>query len=170
MRPKNAGVTRTIPTREFANPLSISRSSGVPRITSFSLNQTVTLRDSSRSCSSLAAPCLSSQAWQRKTSLRVGRDASLLDSLADRRECGHLSRRVQHGRICSRPLRPCAAAGPAAAAPRRLYYSPTNSRMGTTRSCCGCIHYSGDDHSYHGTQDSPLPRSLNDGHILALCI
>ena len=72
-RSKNAGVTRTIPTREFANPLSISRSSGVPRITSFSLNQMVTPRDSSRSCNSLAAPCRSSHAWQRKTSRRVGR-------------------------------------------------------------------------------------------------
>src|SRR6185295_7275706 len=41
--------------------------------TSFSLNQTRTPRDSSRSCSSLAAPCRSSHAWQRKTSRRSGR-------------------------------------------------------------------------------------------------
>jgi len=71
-----AGVTSTIPTREFANPLSIARSNGTPRPTSFSLNQTLTPRDSSRSCSSLAAPPRSSHAWQRKTSRGSGRDAS----------------------------------------------------------------------------------------------
>ena len=43
------GVTSMIPTREFASPLSISRSNGVPSATSFSLNQTETPRDSSRS-------------------------------------------------------------------------------------------------------------------------
>src|SRR5215210_1817425 len=75
MRSKNAGVTKTIPIRDFASPLSISRSNGVPRTTSFSLNQTETPRDSSRSCSSLATPCRSSHAWQRKTSRRSGRDA-----------------------------------------------------------------------------------------------
>src|ERR1700688_3094641 len=62
-----------MPIRDFANPLSISRSSGVPRATSFSLNQTETPRDSSRSCSSLAAPPRSSHAWQRKTSRNSGR-------------------------------------------------------------------------------------------------
>jgi hypothetical protein len=36
--------------------LSISRSNGEPRTTSFSLNQTETPSDSSRSCSSLAGP------------------------------------------------------------------------------------------------------------------
>ena len=54
-RRSSAGVTSTIPTRDFAIPLSISRSNGVPRPTSFSLNQTETPSDSSRSCSSLAA-------------------------------------------------------------------------------------------------------------------
>jgi hypothetical protein len=44
----SAGVTSTIPIRDFARPLSISRSNGVPRATSFSLNQTRTPRDSSR--------------------------------------------------------------------------------------------------------------------------
>jgi len=55
-RRSSAGVTSTIPIRDFARLLSISRSNGVPRATSFSLNQTRTPRDSSRSCSSLAAP------------------------------------------------------------------------------------------------------------------
>lgn len=68
----NAGVTRTIPTRDFASPLSISRSKGDPSGTSFSLNQTETPRDSSSSCNSLAAPWRSSHAWQRNTSRRSG--------------------------------------------------------------------------------------------------
>ena len=41
-RRSSAGVTSTIPTREFAKPLSMARSNGTPRPTSFSLNQTVT--------------------------------------------------------------------------------------------------------------------------------
>src|SRR6266576_45676 len=56
-------------------PLSISRSNGEPRTTSFSLNQTETPSDSSRSCSSFAGPLRSSHAWQRKTSRRSGRSA-----------------------------------------------------------------------------------------------
>ncbi len=71
-RRSSAGVTSTIPIREFAKPLSMARSNGTPRPTSFSLNQTETPRDSSRSCSSLAAPCRSSHAWQRNTSRRPG--------------------------------------------------------------------------------------------------
>src|SRR5947207_14009967 len=74
-RRSSAGVTSTIPTRDFASPLSISRSNGVPRTTSLSLNQTLTPRDSSRSCSSFAAPLRSSHAWQRKTSRRSGSGA-----------------------------------------------------------------------------------------------
>src|SRR5579863_2547775 len=74
-RRSSAGVTSTIPTRDFASPLSISRNNGAPSRTSFSLNQTETPRDSSRSCSSLAAPPRSSHAWQRKTSRRSRRDA-----------------------------------------------------------------------------------------------
>lgn len=66
-------VSCTIPTREFAKPLSMARSNGTPRPTSFSLNQTETPCDSSRSCSSLAASFRSSHAWQRKTSRRSGR-------------------------------------------------------------------------------------------------
>ena len=61
--------------RDFTSPLSIPWSNGVPRSTSFSLNQTETPGDSSRSCSSLAVPLRSSHAWQRKTSRRSGRDA-----------------------------------------------------------------------------------------------
>jgi hypothetical protein len=72
-RRRSAGVTSTIPTRDFASPLSISRSNDVPRGTSFSLNQTETPRDSSRSWSSLATPCLSSHAWQRKMSRNSGK-------------------------------------------------------------------------------------------------
>lgn len=72
-RDSSAGVTSTTPTRDFASPLSISRRRGVPRATSFSLNQTETPRDSSRSCRSFAAPCRSSQAWQRNTSRISGR-------------------------------------------------------------------------------------------------
>lgn len=71
---RKAGVTSTIPTRDFASPLSISRSKGEPSRTSFSLNQTETPRASSKSCNSLAAPFQSSQAWQRKTSRRSGTD------------------------------------------------------------------------------------------------
>ena len=73
IRSRNVGVTNTIPTRDFANPLSISRSKDEPNTTSFSLNQTVTRFDSSRSCSSLAASLRSSQAWQRKTSRKSGK-------------------------------------------------------------------------------------------------
>src|SRR5438552_13364950 len=65
-------VTSTMPILEFANPLSISRSNDLPRPTSFSLNQTVAPRDTSRSHNSLAAPCRSSQAWQRKRLRRSG--------------------------------------------------------------------------------------------------
>ena len=50
---------------------------------------------------------------------RVRQGRPLLDAVANRRECPHLGRRVHHGRTCSRPARPCAAAGPAAATPRR---------------------------------------------------
>src|SRR5207237_7807568 len=53
-RRSSAGVTSTIPTRDFASPSSISRSNGEPRTTSFSLNQTETPSDSSRSYSSFA--------------------------------------------------------------------------------------------------------------------
>src|SRR5436190_3617771 len=74
-RRSSAGVTSTIPTRDFASPLSISRSNGEPRTTSFSLNETETPSDSSRSCSSFAGPLRSSHAWQRKTSRRSGRSA-----------------------------------------------------------------------------------------------
>ena len=58
--------------REFANPLSMARINGTPRPTSFSLNHTRTPRASSRSCNSLAGPCRSSHAWQRKTSRSSG--------------------------------------------------------------------------------------------------
>lgn len=75
MRRNKAGVASTIPTRDFASPLSISRSNGEPRSTSFSLNQTETPSGSSRSCRSLAGPLRSSHAWQRKTSRRSGKDA-----------------------------------------------------------------------------------------------
>jgi hypothetical protein len=71
-RRNSAGVTRTIPTLDFASPLSISRSNGDPRRTSFSLNHTETPSASRRSCSSLAAPIRSSQAWHRNTSRRSG--------------------------------------------------------------------------------------------------
>src|SRR5438105_8713209 len=74
-RRSSAGVTSTIQTLDFASPLSISRSNGEPRTTSFSLNQTETPSDSSRSCSSFAGPLRSSHAWQRKTSRRSGRSA-----------------------------------------------------------------------------------------------
>ncbi|TDU30511.1 hypothetical protein EDF61_101472 [Arthrobacter sp. JUb115] len=66
------GVTSTIPILDVLRPLSISRISDFPRTTSFSLNQTDTFCFSSSSCSSFAAPRLSSQAWHRKTSRRSG--------------------------------------------------------------------------------------------------
>ena len=59
---RKAGVTSTIPTRDLASPLSISRSKGDPSRTSFSLNQTETPNSSNKSCNSLAAPFRSSQA------------------------------------------------------------------------------------------------------------
>ena len=58
----SAGVTKTIPTREFLRPLSISRMSCLPRGTSFSLNQTVAPFDFSRSYRSDALASRSSQA------------------------------------------------------------------------------------------------------------
>ena len=61
-RLRNEGVTNTMPTRDFTNPLSISRSNDEPKRTSFSLNQTVTPLDSSISCNSFATPLRSSQA------------------------------------------------------------------------------------------------------------
>jgi hypothetical protein len=76
-RRSSAGVTSTIPIFDFASPLSISRSNGVPSATSFSLNQTLTPSASRRSCSSLAVPCRSSHAWQRKTSRRSGTSTRL---------------------------------------------------------------------------------------------
>ena len=48
--------------------------------------------------------------------VRQGR-RSLLEAPTDRRECPHLGRRVRHRRTGWRPARPCAAAGPASAAP-----------------------------------------------------
>ena len=62
IRSINDGVTNTIPMRDFASPLSISRRSVDPNGTSFSLNQTVTPFDSSKSFNSLAALLRSSQA------------------------------------------------------------------------------------------------------------
>lgn len=74
-RSSSAGVTNTIPTRDFARPLSISRSKFVPSGTSVSLNQTRTPSDTNSVCSSLAAPRRSAHAWQRKTSRRSGKAA-----------------------------------------------------------------------------------------------
>lgn len=73
----SAGVTSTTPTRDFTRPLSVSRSSDVPIVTSFSLNQTDTPPASSRSCSDFASPCRSSHAWHRKISRRSGTPARL---------------------------------------------------------------------------------------------
>ena len=55
IRLRNEGVTKTIPTRDFTNPLSISRSKDDPSNPSFSLNHTDTPIFSSKSCNSLAA-------------------------------------------------------------------------------------------------------------------
>ena len=167
-RRSSAGVTSTIPTREFANPLSISRSNGVPRPTSFSLNQTETPRDSSRSCSSLAAPARSSHAWQRKTSRRSGRDARFSTLSRTGVSAAHLGRRVHHGRTGSRPARPCAAAGPAAAAPAAPAAPRRGVGRGRVRPVADCSRCSG--HSGHRMQGRPLQRSLSDGPLLVLCI
>jgi hypothetical protein len=59
---EQCGVTSTMPIREVARPLSISRRRDLPRPTSFSLNQTVAQRETSRSYNSLAAPFRSSHA------------------------------------------------------------------------------------------------------------
>ncbi len=63
-----AGVTSTIPIRDIARPLSISRRSDLPSPTSVSLNHTVAPLATSWSYRSFATPCRSSQAWQRKRS------------------------------------------------------------------------------------------------------
>jgi hypothetical protein len=89
-RRNSAGVTRTIPTFEFANPLSMVRSNEVPRRASFWLNQTETPRASSRSCNSVT----------EKGVPQVGHSCSLLYAFANRRECLHLGRRVHHRRTC----------------------------------------------------------------------
>ena len=54
IRLRNDGVSNTIPARDFANPLSISRSKEEHKGTSFSLTQIVTPFDSSKSCSHLS--------------------------------------------------------------------------------------------------------------------
>jgi CheY-like chemotaxis protein len=63
-----------------------------PRATSFSLNQTETPRDSSRSCSSLAASCRSSHAWQRKTSRKHSCSSTRTSSKNEQRGCA-----IAHG-------------------------------------------------------------------------
>ena len=164
-RVSSAGVTSTIPTRDFASPLSISRSNGVPRATSFSLNQTETPRDSSRSWRSLAAPCRSSHAWQRK-----------------RRE-------GQARTLASRRFRaPARASAPRQACTPRMSLLATSSALRCCRTCRRCSgrprcstrsrtgtsttrsrrHSRG--HSGHRMLGSSLRRSLSDGRILVLCI
>ncbi len=66
----SAGVTSTLPSREFFSPRSISRSNDLPSPTSSSLNQTVVSRDFSRPCNSVAGPFRSSQGWHRNKSRR----------------------------------------------------------------------------------------------------
>ena len=60
---------------------------------------------------------------------KVRQRRSLLDAVADRRECPHFGRRVRHGRTGSRPSRPSAAARPADAAPA----APAAPRRGVGR-------------------------------------
>jgi hypothetical protein len=50
---------------------------------------------------------------------KVRQIRSLFDGVAERCESPHLGRSVHHWRTGSRPARPCAAAGPAPAAPAR---------------------------------------------------
>jgi hypothetical protein len=71
-RASNAGVTRTSPIFEAAKPLSMARIHRHAKAKVLLLNQTLTPAASSKSCSSLAAPCRSFQAWQRKQSRRSG--------------------------------------------------------------------------------------------------
>jgi len=108
-----------IPTFDFANPLSISQGTVYPADV-FSLNQTETPRDWSKSYSSLAAPARSSHAWQRKKSRPSGNGASFSTV------CPHS--RVRHGRTgcdqrglrCYRIRRRCSSAS----------VLPTKSRTG----------------------------------------
>lgn len=159
------GVTSTIPTRDLASPLSISRSNVEPRRTSFSLNQTETPRDSSRSCSSLAAPFRSSHAWQRKTSRTLGRDARFSTfsrtGVSDRTSAGVYTTDEPAGHA-EREL--SAAARTADAAPPSPGCSPKRCRM-RTRTWVTGSRYCG----YH-MRDRLLPRSLCDGLLLVLCI
>ena len=161
-RRSRAGVTSTIPTREFAKPLSMARSKGTPRPTSFSLNQTETPRDSSRSCSSLAAPCRSSHAWQRNTSRRSGSFASSSTLLRTgvsartssvvyqtdepaRDQRGFALRRVRPPLLCEGGVRR-ARVGPVAAVTPIAAIAP------------------------HRMQGSWLRRSMSDDPLLVLCI
>src|SRR5450759_1248891 len=73
------------------------------------------------------APVLPRAAEKDVPTVRQGR--LILDAGSDRRECPHLCVRVHHGRTCSRPAGPCAATGPADAAPA----APAASRRGVGR-------------------------------------
>jgi hypothetical protein len=83
--------------------LSISRSNGLPMATSFSLNQTRTPRDWSRSCSSFAAPCRSSHAMpdlKRGSALSSGKlergDVAGAEVLVDAGRSNPFSESVDH--------------------------------------------------------------------------
>ena len=90
-RRSSAGVTSTIPTRDFANPLSIARSNGVAEAN-------VLLAEPDRDTARLEQivqllggplPVVPRVAEKDVPKVRQGR--SLLDGLADRRECPHLA-------------------------------------------------------------------------------
>jgi hypothetical protein len=79
----SAGVTRTIPTREFLRPLSSSRINCLPSGTSFSLKQTVAPLDFRRSYNSEALPSRSSQAGTVRRSRRLtGRGFTVVAEVA----------------------------------------------------------------------------------------
>jgi hypothetical protein len=136
-RRKSVGVTSTIPILDFASPLSISRSNDLPRPTSFSLNQTETPCDRSRSFSFFSVAPRSSHAWQRRMSRGSGGGA----------RCSTLRRTGVRACMSAGVYATVEPAGdqrglallpdpPPLLQPPR--YSPTRSRTvtSTTRSCC----------------------------------
>ena len=94
-RLSSAGVTSTIPTRDFASPLSISRSNGVPRATSFSLNHDMWYHRRSQALFGGAARRVREEHFRvRRTVRRRSKSKTLWSPCAKRRLSVSVSRRV----------------------------------------------------------------------------
>src|SRR3989440_585202 len=115
-RRSSAGVTSTIPTRDFATPFDFAQQ--------WRAEDDVLLAEPDRNTEGreqivkvLGGPSPVAPPMAEKDVPKVRQERSLFDALANRRECPHLGRCVRHGRTDSRPSWPSAAAGPADAAP-----------------------------------------------------